>query len=150
VGSSSGVRETARNVRWAALLVYAAAMPAYVYAFEHREDADYAREQGFDELLVVGTAAVLHVFMGPAVGEWRTVVAVLIPFVIAIPAGEYPGRWPEGPVAQTMLLQELVFGAPLLLLGVAVRRLLAGAAPRATSRRRRGAARSGSGRRTAR
>jgi hypothetical protein len=41
------VRETARNVRWAALLVYAAAMPAYVYAFEHREDADYAREQGF-------------------------------------------------------------------------------------------------------
>jgi hypothetical protein len=44
-----------------AVLIYAAAMTAYVYGFEDRPDADYARETGADEILVFAGVAAPHV-----------------------------------------------------------------------------------------
>ncbi len=117
-------RVAARAVPAGVLVIYAGALSAFVYAFEHREDADRARQTGPDELLVRGSVAALHLLLGFAIGQWRAVLAALFPFLVAIPAGEYPGRWPEGYVAETILLQELVFGGPLILIGVGIRRLL--------------------------
>jgi hypothetical protein len=52
-----------------ALLIYAGAMVAYIYGFEHRPDADYAREIGPDEVLVLASVAMLHLALGAVVGR---------------------------------------------------------------------------------
>jgi hypothetical protein len=102
-----------------ALVVYTAAMTAYVFGFEHRPDADYAREIGVDELAIFVSASLLHVGLGAVLG-WRALFVVFLPVVIAIPAGEYPGRWPEGPVWAGMFYSAAFLGAPLAALGVGI------------------------------
>ena len=105
-----------------ALLVYAASMTAYIYGFEDRPDADYAREYGADEYAVLSSVALLHVALGALVRRWQVLFApLLVPFLIALPAGDYPGGWPEGPVSVAILLQELFYGLPLVALGVVAR-----------------------------
>jgi hypothetical protein len=110
------------SVPTAVLLAYVAVMTAYVYAFEHRSDADFAREYGADEWAVLSSVALLHFALGAAVGRWWILLAPVLPVLIAIPAGGYPGGWPEGSVAESILFQELVYGISLVLLGVIARR----------------------------
>jgi uncharacterized membrane protein YccC len=98
--------------------LYLATMAAYIYAFEHRPDADHAREKGLDEALVLAVAALVHVALGAVVGGWRALVVLLVPIVIAIPAGGYPGGWPEFPLAVAIGFQLLVYGVPLVALGL--------------------------------
>jgi hypothetical protein len=102
------------------LLVYAAAMTAYIYGVEHRPDADYAREEGADELVIFAIVALLHIALGVVVGR-RALIAPLLPVLIAIPAGDYPGGWPDIPVWAAVFYGELFFGLPLVALGVAIR-----------------------------
>jgi hypothetical protein len=102
------------------LLVYAAAMTAYIYGFLHRPDADYAQEVGADELGIFAGVALLHVALGFVLGR-RAILALLVPIVIAIPAGDYPGGWPETPVWVDVLIGEGLIGVPLVVLGVAIR-----------------------------
>lgn len=99
-------------------------MVAYIYGFEHRPDADRAREIGPDELLVLATVALLHVALGAVVGRWPVLLAPVLSILIAIPAGDYPGRWPEIPVAATLTYQMLFFGIPLVTLGAVTRSAL--------------------------
>ena len=113
-----------RPTQLVALLIYGGAMVAYIYGFEHRSDADRAREIGPDELLVFSAVAMLHVALGAVVGRWPVLLAPLLSILIAIPAGDYPGRWPETPVAGTLAFQMLLFGMPLVTLGAVVRALL--------------------------
>lgn len=103
-----------------AVVVYVAAMTAYIYAFVHRPDADFASEIGPDEVAVFASVALLHVALGFVVGP-RALAVPLIPVVIAIPAGDYPGGWPEGPVWLGVLGNELFLGIPLVALGIALR-----------------------------
>ena len=105
-----------RSVPLVTLTLFAVGMTIYIYGYEHRADADYAREEGVGEALVLACAAVLHVFLG-AVLRLRAIPALVLPIVVAIPAGDYPGGWPEVPVAYAMLIQEMFFGIPLVLLG---------------------------------
>lgn len=107
-----------------AVAVYVVAMTAYVYGFEHRADADQARQVGIDEALVIASTALLHVALGVVVGRWPVLLLPLVPVVIAIPAGDYPGAWPEGSVALNMYMQEMLYGMPLVALGVVARRLV--------------------------
>lgn len=107
-----------------ALLIYAGAMVAYIYGFEHRPDADYAREIGPDELLVLAAVAVLHLALGAVVGRWTVVLALALPVLIAVPAGDYPGGWPETPVAAAVAYQMVLYGMPLVVLGVVLRSVL--------------------------
>ncbi len=105
-----------------ALLVYVAAMTAFIYGFEHRADADRAEEIGADEVVIISSVALLHVALGAVVGQvWVVAVALFLPALIAVPAGGYPGGWPEGSVASSMLVQEMVYGVPLVVLGLAGR-----------------------------
>ena len=104
-----------------ALLIYCGAMTAYVYAFEHREDADYARQTGADEVLVLASAALLHVAFGALVGRWAIVLAPVLAVLIAAPAGDYPGGFPDIPVAAAIAIQMTLFGIPLVALGVVLR-----------------------------
>jgi hypothetical protein len=60
------------------LLVYAAAMTAYIYGVEHRPDADYAREEGADELVIFAIVALLHIALGVVVGR-RALIAPPLP-----------------------------------------------------------------------
>jgi hypothetical protein len=103
-----------------ALLVYVAAMTAYIYAFVHRAEPDYASEVGAAEAAILAGVALLHVAFGFVIGP-LAILAALLPVVIAIPAGDYPGEWPEGPVWLGMLLNEVFFGLPLVALGIALR-----------------------------
>jgi hypothetical protein len=103
-----------------ALLIYIAAMTAYIYAFVHRPDADYAQEVTLTSVAILASVALLHVALGFVIGP-LAILAPLLPIVIAIPAGDYPGGWPEGPVWLGMLLNEVFFGVPLLALGIAIR-----------------------------
>ncbi len=107
-----------------ALLAYAAAMTAYVYGFEHRPDADRTREIGVDEVAVFSSVALLHLALGAVVARWLVLLAPSLPVLIALPAGDYPGGWPENPVAASIFLQEAVYGLPLVALGVLARWLL--------------------------
>jgi len=116
-----GQRVTAPTL---ALLLYAAAMAAYVYGFEHRPDADRAREVGVDEVAVLASVALLHLALGAVVARWLVLLAPVVPVLIALPAGDYPGGWPDQPVAAAILLQEALFGLPLTALGVLVSQLL--------------------------
>ena len=102
-----------------ALTFFVIGMTVYIYGYEHRADADYAREEGLDEALVLASAALLHVALGAGL-RWKAIPVLLLPIVIALPAGAYPGGWPEGSVAQTMFVQELVFGLPLVGLGMVI------------------------------
>jgi hypothetical protein len=52
-----------------ALLVYAAAMTAYIYGFVHRPDADYAQEVGADEAVIFASVALLHVVLGFVISQ---------------------------------------------------------------------------------
>ena len=91
----------------------------FIYGYEHRADADYAREEGLEEAFVLASAALLHIALGAAL-RFKAVPALLLPVFIAIPAGSYPGGWPEVPVAMAMFFQELFFGLPLVVLGMAI------------------------------
>jgi hypothetical protein len=95
-------------------------MTAYIYAFVHRPDADYAQEVGADEVAILASVALLHVALGFVLGL-LAILAPLLPIVIAIRAGDYPGGWPEGPVWLGMLLNEIFIGVPLIALGIAIR-----------------------------
>ncbi len=117
------IRERFRTAAWA-LVVYCGAMTVYVYAFEHREDADYARQTGADEILVLLSVALLHVALGAVVGRWPVALAPALAVVIAVPAGDYPGGWPDIPVAATIATQMLLFGVPLVAIGVVLRRMM--------------------------
>jgi hypothetical protein len=102
------------------LLAYTAAMTAYIYGFVHRPDADYAQENGADEAVIFASVALLHVALGFIIGR-RAIVAPLLPVVIAIPAGDFPGGWPDVPVWADVLYGEMLVGVPLVALGVAIR-----------------------------
>ena len=101
------------------LALFVAGMTLYVYGYEHRGDADYAREEGLGEVLVLAAAASLHVALGAVLRLWA-IPALLFPVVVAIPAGRYPGGWPEVPVAMAIFFQEMYFGLPLVLLGIGI------------------------------
>ena len=120
-GKAEGVRlpSALAPLAW---VVYLAAMTAYIYAFLDRPDANQVREQGADEALIYAGIALLHVVLGLVVGR-RALIAPILPIVIAVPAGGYPGRWPEGPVWLEVLFHELFIGLPLVALGVAIRAL---------------------------
>jgi hypothetical protein len=111
-----------RLVPTVALLIYVVAMTAYVYGFEHRSDADFAREYGAGAWAVLISVALSHVAFAAVVGRWWVLLAPTLPVLIAIPAGGYPGGWPEGSVAESIAFQELVYGIPLMLLGLIGRR----------------------------
>ncbi len=113
-----------------ALLIYAGAMIGYIYGFEHRPDADYAREIGPDEVLVLAAIAMLHLALGAVVGRWPVVLAPALSVLLAIPAGDYPGGWPETSVAAAVTYQTLFFGVPLVVLGVVLRSVLVAASAR--------------------
>ena len=102
------------------LALFVVGMTLYVYGYEHRADADYAREEGLDEVLVLVGAAALHIALG-AVLRLLAIPALLLPSIIAIPAGDYPGGWPEVPVAMAMFFQEAFYGLPLVVLGMVIR-----------------------------
>ena len=108
-----------RNVALLTITLFIVGMTLFVYGFEHRADADRARETGADEAVVLMCVALLHVALG-AVLRWKALPALLLPGVIALPAGGYPGRWPEGSVAQTMFTSELVYGVLLVAFGGAI------------------------------
>jgi hypothetical protein len=119
------------------VLVYVAAMTAYIYAFVHVPEPDYASEVGAAEAAVLASVALLHVAVGFVIFWPFAILAPLLPVVIAISAGDYPGGWPEGPVWLGVLLNELFFGLPLIALGIAIRALVdrrteARATPRST------------------
>jgi hypothetical protein len=101
------------------LLVYVAAMTAYIYAFVHRPEPDYASEVGPAEAAMLASVALLHVALGFVIFWPLAILAPLLPVLIAIPAGDYPGGWPEGPVWLGMLLNEVFFGIPLIAVGIA-------------------------------
>jgi hypothetical protein len=103
-----------------AWLVYVVAMTAYIYAFVHRPEPDQAHEVGAAELAIIASVALLHVALGFVIGP-LAILAPLLPIVIAIPAGDYPGGWPEGPVWSGILLQEMFIGLPLIALGIGIR-----------------------------
>jgi hypothetical protein len=105
---------------------YCLLMTVYVYAWVHQPEPDYSKEpeNAVDVLVPIG-ALVLHLVTGFAIGRWWALALALFPVVVAIPAGDYPGGWPELPVAFTMASEELMFGLPALAIGVAARRLLA-------------------------
>jgi hypothetical protein len=103
------------------LLVYVAVMTTYIYAFVHRPEPDYASEVGAGEAVVIASVVLLHVALGFVISWPLAILAPLLPVVIAIPAGDYPGAWPEGPVWLGMLLNEVFFGVPLVALGIAIR-----------------------------
>lgn len=102
------------------LLVYVTAMTAYIYAFVHQPEPDYAREVSAAEAAILASLVLLHVALGFVLGP-RAMLALLLPVVIAIPAGDHPGGWPEGPVWLEILLNEVFFGLPLVALGIALR-----------------------------
>lgn len=106
------------------LLLYVAAMTAYIYAFVHVPEPDYASEVGAAEAAVLANVALLHVAVGFVIFWPLAILAPLLPVVIAIPAGDYPGGWPEGPVWLGVLLNEIFFGVPLLALGIAIRAIV--------------------------
>jgi hypothetical protein len=119
------------------LLVYAAAMTAYIYAFVHVPEPDYASEVGAAEAAILAVVVLLHVAVGFVLVWPLAILAPLLPVAIAIPAGDYPGGWPEGPVWLGVLLNEIFFGVPLVALGIAFRaladrRIGARATPRST------------------
>jgi hypothetical protein len=103
------------------VLVYVAAMTAYIYSFAHVPEPDYASEVGAAEAAVLASVALLHVALGFVISWPLAILAPLLPVVIAIPAGDYPGGWPEGPVWLGMLLNEVFLGVPLVALGIAIR-----------------------------
>jgi hypothetical protein len=103
------------------LLVYVAAMTAYIYAFVHRPEPDYASEVGAAEAVILAGVALLHVALGFVIFWPLAILAPLLPVVVAIPAGDYPGAWPEGPVWLGVLLNEIFFGVPLIAVGIAIR-----------------------------
>ena len=103
------------------LLVFVAAMTAYIYAFVHVPEPDYASEVGAAEAATLAGVALLHVALGFVIFWPLAILAALLPVVIVIPAGDYPGGWPEGPVWLGVLLNELFFGVPLVALGIALR-----------------------------
>lgn len=102
------------------LLVYVAAMTTYIYAFVHQPEPDYVREVAAAEAAILVGLALLHVALGFVIGP-RAILALLLPIAIAIPAGDHPGGWPEGPVWLEVLLNEVFFGLPLLAFGIAIR-----------------------------
>jgi hypothetical protein len=108
-----------RSIPLVTLTLFAVGMTIYIYGYEHRADADYAREEGVEEAFVLACAAVLHVVLG-AVLRLKAIPALVLPVVLAIPAGDYPGGWPEVPVAYALFVQELFFGIPLVLLGFTI------------------------------
>jgi hypothetical protein len=119
------------------LLGYVAAMTAYIYAFVHVPEPDYASEVGAAEAVMLAGVALLHVALGFVIFWPLAILAPLLPVVIAIPAGDYPGGWPEGPVWLGVLLNEVFFGVPLIALGFAIRaladrRMQARSTPRST------------------
>ena len=101
-------------------LVYVAAMTAYIYAVVHRPEPDYVREVSAAEAVILASLALLHVALGFVSGP-RAILALLLPIVIAIPAGDHPGGWPEGPVWLEMFVNGVFFGLPLVALGIAIR-----------------------------
>ena len=101
------------------LALFVAGMTLYVYGYEHRGDADYAREERLGEVLVLAAAAALHIALGAVLRLWA-IPALLLPVVIAIPAGSYPGGWPEMPVAGVLFFQEMTFGLLLVFLGIGI------------------------------
>jgi hypothetical protein len=103
------------------LLVYVAAMTAYIYEFVHVPEPDRASEVGAAEAAVLASVALLHVAVGFVIFWPFAILAPLLPIVIAIPAGDHPGGWPEGQVWEQMLLNEVFFGLPLVALGIAMR-----------------------------
>jgi hypothetical protein len=103
------------------LLVYVVAMTAYIYAFVHQPEPDYAREVGAAEAATLASLALLHVALGFVIGPLAILLALFLPIVIAIPAGDHPGGWPEGPVWLEMFLNGVFFGLPLVALGIAIR-----------------------------
>ena len=103
------------------LLVYVATMTAYIYAFVHRPEPDYASEVGAAEAAVLAGVVLVHVALGFVISWPLAILAPLLPVVIAIPAGDYPGGWPEGPLWLGILLNEVFLGVPLVALGIAIR-----------------------------
>jgi hypothetical protein len=116
---------TDKNVRPLAVGTYCVLMTVYVYAWEHQPEPDYSHEpENAIEVLVPLGALALHLVTGFAVGRWWALALALVHGIVAIPAGDYPGGWPELPVAFAMFGQGLWFGLPALAVGVAVRRLV--------------------------
>ena len=105
------------------LLVYVATMTVWIYAFVHQPEPDRASEVGAAEAAVLASAVLLHVAVGFVIFWPFAILVPLLPVVIAIPAGDYPGGWPEGPVWLGILLNEAFFGVPLVALGIAMKAL---------------------------
>jgi hypothetical protein len=119
------------------LLVYVAAMTSYIYVYVHRPEPDYAREVGAAEGVLLAIIVLLHVALGFVIFWPFAILAALLPTVIAIPAGDHPGGWPEGPVWLEMFGNWVFFGLPLVALGIAIRaiadrRMQSRATPRST------------------
>ncbi|HET7856979.1 MAG TPA: hypothetical protein VFL41_11035 [Gaiellaceae bacterium] len=104
--------------------VFCVLMTIYVYAWVHQPEPDYSNEpENAIDVIVPTAVLVLHLATGFAIGRWWALVLALFPVVVAIPAGDYPGGWPELPVAFTMISEEVV-GLLALAGGVLARRLL--------------------------
>jgi hypothetical protein len=112
---------------WFRLLVtalYVVLATVYVYAWEHQPEPDYSHEpENAVDLIVPISFLALHFATGLAVGRLWVLALALVPFLVAIPAGEYPGGWPEVPVWLVMLTQGFAFFLPCLAAGLVVRLL---------------------------
>jgi hypothetical protein len=113
-----------------AWLGFVAGALVYVYGYENRHvEEDYASELTATTGLALLAWTLLQVLAAFVIAKPHAVFLPVAAVLLAIPAGEYPGGWPEYPVALGVFYFELL-ATPLVVLGA-----VAGA------RRRRGRAR---------
>lgn len=115
---------SAPSFRLLAAAVYAVLVTVYVYAWEHQPEPDASHEpENAVEVIVPVSLLALHVVTGFAVGRPWVLALAFVPALVALPAGEYPGGWPEVPVFLVMLTQGFIFFLPCLAAGLVVRLL---------------------------
>ena len=110
----------------AVVAAYAALMAAWVYGVLNTDRTDVSSPDRFWEspLWLVPLAAI-HVALGLALGRWWAPAVLVLPVVLAIPAGYEPDGYPELPISLYLALQLAMFGTPLVLAGVLARALAA-------------------------
>jgi hypothetical protein len=121
----------ARSV--ATALAYVVATAVWVYAgVEQQRDA--LEWPWFDWPRIIVAVVVLHFAVGILIGRLWALALPLGAVLVAVPAGDFPGGYPEVPVWIWLAFTLFWAGVPALLAGMAVR---------AAARRRRAAVPSG-------
>ena len=80
------------------------------------------------DAIVLGGGVVLYAATGFAIGKWRAIALALVPVVVAVPFGD-----PDADGVPTwvyVLIDTVALWGPLILAGIALRKLLAAAGRR--------------------